>query len=55
MHDFLWSVPVWGFFIGLLGTICTMEGSIRTAVICIGICAASAAWLFSHKEIYGID
>ena len=55
MHDFLWSLPIWGFFLGALGTICTMEGSIRTAVICLAVCVASFAWIKTHGDVYGID
>ena len=55
MHDFIKSLPCFGFFIGFFGTIFTMDGSLKTAFVFLAVMAVSACILLTHKEAYGID
>lgn len=54
MHDFLRCIPVAGTFFGVFGAILTVDGSIRTAAICLAIAAASVVYMHIDGR-YGVD
>ena len=54
MHDFLRSLPCAGALGGVFGAILTVDGSIRTAAICLAIAAASVVYMHIDGR-YGVD
>lgn len=45
MHDFIRCIPVAGFFIGAFGSVATADQAPITALILLGIAAASVAFM----------
>lgn len=53
MHDFLRCIPVAGVFIGIFGSIATVEASPVKAIILMGIAVASVVYMHIDGR-YGI-